>query len=135
MPSSNPPNRVKLTPQETARRRDRLVSLIVRLPATTVTKHGLHQSLEVRGKRFGWCLEDHHGDGRLALHCKAPRGAAETLRRQDPQVYHVPKYLGHRGWIGLWLDLPAVDWSAVEQVILAAYRLTAPKSLVASLVE
>jgi hypothetical protein len=50
-------------------------------------------------------------------------------------MFHVPRYLGHRGWVGLWLDLPRIDWWEVESALAAAYRLTAPKSLVARLVE
>ena len=45
----------------------------------------------------------------------------------------MPKYMGPRGWIGLWLDLAKVDWEGAEVILVDAYRMTAPKSLVASL--
>ncbi len=41
----------------------------------------------------------------------------------------MPKYLGSKGWIGLWLDGAGVDWSAVELALREAYSLTAPKTL------
>jgi len=42
----------------------------------------------------------------------------------------VPKYV--RGWVGLWLDVPKLDWSVVETTIREAYVLAAPKKLLAS---
>jgi len=51
-----------------AERRNRLIVLVKSLPeARTIPAGDHHSSLEVRGKRFGWFLDDHHGDGRLAL--------------------------------------------------------------------
>ena len=40
---------------------------------------------------------------------------------------------GHRGWIGAWLDISKVDWSAVDAVLADAYRMTAPRALVAQM--
>ena len=124
---------MKLNAPEIARRRARVVKFLEQLPDATAVSHGAHLSLEVRRKRFAWYLEDHHGDGRLALHCKAAAGAMESLARKVPDGLHVPKYLGQRGWVGLWLDLPQTDWPAVEALLADAYRMTAPKSLVAQL--
>jgi hypothetical protein len=92
-----------------------------------------HLSLEVRGKRFGWCLEDHHGDGRLALNCRVPSGTNELFATSAPEKFHIPKYLGHRGWVGIWLDLRKIDWSQVEAVLVESYPVTARKSLVVQL--
>jgi hypothetical protein len=47
-----------------------------------------------------------------------------------PLFVFIPKYVGARGWLGLWLDLPKIDWVEVEDVITEAYHLTAPKTLV-----
>src|SRR5262245_66272490 len=96
-----------------AARRARIVGIVEALPEAAVTEHGTHLSLEVRGRRFGWYLEDHHGDGRIALNCKAPAGASQALARMAPERFHVPKYLGHRGWDGVWLDAPDIDWTEV----------------------
>jgi hypothetical protein len=41
----------------------------------------------------------------------------------------VPPYLGHRGWVGIWLDLPGVDWEEVGEFLVEAYRLSAPRRL------
>jgi len=122
---------VNLTKSEAAKRRVRVVALVMELPEGTVQEHGRHLSLEVRGKRFAWYLEDHHDDRRLALNCKAPRGASQSLANADSEKFHIPKYLGHHGWLGVWLDLPAIDWSEVADLLADAYRMTAPRTLVA----
>ena len=33
----------------------------------------------------------------------------------------MPPYVGHRGWVGLRLDLPEVDWDEVAGVIEDAH--------------
>ena len=91
--------------------------------------NGAHLSLAVRGKRFGYVLVDHHGDGRVALNCKASAETREVLEQIAPAQLHVPKYLGSRGWIGLWLDVPRGDWSAVEDALREAYAAVAPRTL------
>jgi hypothetical protein len=117
-----------------ARRRARVVALVESLPeGTVVASANRHLSLEVRGKRFGYYLDDHHGDGRVALNCKAEPGGNQTLVDFAPERFHIPAYLGPRGWVGLWIDLPTIDWDEVESVIVDAYRLTAPKRLAAQL--
>jgi hypothetical protein len=117
-----------------ARRRLRIVALAESLPEATVTASGnQHLSLEVRGKRFGYYLDDHHGDGRVALNCKAEPGGNQILADFAPERFHIPAYLGPRGWVGLWIDLPSVDWDEVESILVDAYRLTAPKRLVTQL--
>ncbi|MGH7150287.1 MAG: MmcQ/YjbR family DNA-binding protein [Planctomycetota bacterium] len=127
------PVRARLTPAEAASRRARVIGIIEALPGATRTEHGRHLALEVRGRRWGWYLEDHHGDGRLAVDCKAPPGSDESLSARAPDMFHVPKYVGHHGWVGLWLDLPRVDWPEVEAALVQAYRMAAPKSLLARL--
>jgi hypothetical protein len=117
-----------------ALRRARIVALVESLPEATVSAAGdKHLSLEVRGKRFGYYLDDHHGDGRVALNCKAEPGANQSLADFAPERFHVPPYLGPRGWIGLWIDLQKINWDEVHSIIVDAYRLTAPKRLVAQL--
>jgi hypothetical protein len=89
-------------------------------------------SLEVRGKRFGWYLNDHHGDGRIAINCKAPPGGNRMLVESDPTIFHAPPFVAHLGWVGIWLDRKP-DWGVVAELLRTAYRLTAAKKLVAML--
>jgi hypothetical protein len=117
-----------------ARRRSRVVALVEALPEATAAQiGGTHLSLEVRGKRFGYLLDDHHGDGRVAINCKAEPGGNQVLIDFAPDRFHLPAYLGARGWIGLWIDLATINWEEVESVLTDAYRLTAPKGLLSRL--
>jgi predicted DNA-binding protein (MmcQ/YjbR family) len=40
--------------------------------------------------------------------------------------------VGHRGWLGVYLDVP-VDWDEVAELVTDAYRAVAPRRLVAQL--
>jgi phosphoribosylglycinamide formyltransferase-1 len=93
---------------------------------------GRHLAFLVRGKTFGYFLNDHHGDGRVALTCKAPPGEQAALIASDPERWFVPAYLGHRGWVGLRLDTASVDWTEAREMLIESYCLTAPKRLAAT---
>jgi hypothetical protein len=83
----------------------------------------------IRDKRsFVMYLDDHHGDGRLAIWCAAPLGAQDELVESAPERYFVPPYVGDRGWVGLRLDRDA-GWDEVAAVIEDAYLAVAPKRL------
>jgi hypothetical protein len=114
--------------------RERLTKLCTSLPEAEAEGGGhQHVGFQVRGRRFAWFLDDHHGDGRLALNCKGAPGESARLAERHPERFFVPAYLGARGWIGLWLDTPKPDWEEVERLVVEAYRLVAPKRLVAQL--
>lgn len=116
-----------------ARQRKRIVRIVEQLPEGAAIAHGAHLSLEVRKKRFGWFLDNHHGDGRIALNCKASADMHDALQQLARAQFHAPKYLGNRGWIGLWLDVDKLNWSIVELALREAYSSVAPKKLRASL--
>ena len=111
------------------RQRTRVARIVESLPEAEAKPIGRHLSLEVRKKRFGWFLVDHHGDGRADLNCKGSAELHDILQQLVPDHFHVPQYLGNKGWIGLWLDVPKLDWAAVELALVEAYRRTAPKKL------
>lgn len=90
-----------------------------------------HLKFSVRNKTFAYYLEDHHGDGQIALCCKAPPGEQQALIASDTVRFYKPSYVGSKGWIALRLDLDEVDWDEVAELALEAYRLTAPQRLVA----
>jgi hypothetical protein len=113
------------------KQRARVAKIVKGLPEAEAKTVGRHLSLEVRKKRFGWFMVDHHGDGRVALNCKASADMHDILRQLAPAHFHIPKYVGNKGWIGLWLDRPKLDWAAVELALTEAYRRTAPKKLAA----
>ncbi|WP_306362348.1 MmcQ/YjbR family DNA-binding protein [Nocardia sp. CC227C] len=86
----------------------------------------------VRGKKLFVMFADHHHDDRLGFWCAAPPGVQEALTAAAPDRYFRPPYVGHRGWLGVYLDVP-VDWAEVAEIVEDAYRAVAPKRLVAEL--
>lgn len=77
-----------------------------------------------RGERVFVTYSDHHHDDRVAFWCAAPPGAQETLAAADPERYFRPPYVGHRGWVGVYLDVD-VDWDEVADLVADAHRLVA----------
>ncbi|MGQ0573934.1 MAG: MmcQ/YjbR family DNA-binding protein [Pseudonocardia sp.] len=76
---------------------------------------------------------DHHHDDRLAFWAAAPPGAQEALVASAPGRYFRPPYVGGRGWVGVWLDVPDVDWAEIAEIVTDAYRTVAPRALAARL--
>jgi len=112
--------------------RQRVADIVAELPEA-VCAGDRHLSFTVRKKTFGYFLDDHHGDGIVAVALKAPAGEQEALVRSDPERFYVPAYLGPKGWVGVRLDVGRVDWAEVREMIIEAYRLQAPRRLVALL--
>jgi len=73
-------------------------------------------------------VDDHHGDGRLALWVAAPPGAQHDMVEQEPERFFVPPYVGPRGWLGVRLDR-SPDWDEVADIVEGAYRVVAIKRL------
>ena len=113
-----------------AQRRQRVVDTFTGLPEVTI-EGDRHLRFAVRGRTFAYYLEDHHGDGRVAVCAKAPPGDQEALITTDPERFYLPAYLARYGWISLRLDLPTVDWYEVTELVVDSYRLVAPKRLAA----
>lgn len=111
-------------------RRARLIAICGQLPEATV-RGGQHVAFLVRGKTFAYHLNDHHGDGRVALTCKVAPGENDLLARLDPMRFYIPPYVGPKGWIALRLDSEEVDWGEVADLVTTSYRLIAPRRLAA----
>lgn len=109
----------------------RLRNICEGLPEAEATPRpaGQHCAFAVRGKKFAWYLDDHHGDGRIALQCKAPPGEMERLVAVHPGRYYRPPYMARHGWVGLYLDTGEIDWDEVAGLVTVAYLLTAPRKL------
>ena len=58
----------------------RLLDVCTALPEVEVSGEA-HRTFRVRKKTFAYYLFDHHGDGLIALTCKAPPGEQERLVR------------------------------------------------------
>ncbi len=88
----------------------------------------------IRDRKLFVTYADHHHDDRLAFWCAAPTGVQHALVAAHPVRFFVPPYVGHRGWLGVYLDVP-VDWEEAADIVEDAYRTVAPKRLIAQLDE
>jgi hypothetical protein len=109
----------------------RLRAICLALPeATEKLSHG-EPTWFVR-KTFVMFAGRHHDD-RVACWCAAPPGVQEALVSNDPRRFFRPPYVGVRGWVGVYLDVPGVDWAEIAEIVAEAYRTVAPARLAARL--
>ena len=109
---------------------ERLRALCIALPE--VTEKVSHGEPTWFVRRVFVSYADHHHDDRVAFWCAAPPGAQEALVAAQPDRYFRPPYVGGRGWIGVWLDA-GPDWDEIAEIVVEAYRVIAPRRLVALL--
>ena len=86
----------------------------------------------VRGKKTFVQIwpNGHHGDTYPHLWCAAPPGAQELLLEAGPDRFFRPPYVGHRGWLGVRLDVDN-DWDEIADLCRDAYCVIAPPKLTA----
>ena len=113
---------------------ERLRSLCMALPEVVERLSHGEPTWFVRGKKTFVMFANHHHDERLAFWCAAPEGAQDSLAGAYPERFFRPPYVGVRGWLGVYLDVP-VDWDELATIVEDAYRVVAPKKLVALLGE
>src|SRR5260370_41367841 len=99
------------------RRLTRLTGICLALPKTTRECHGSHAAFHVGKKIFAYFLNDHHGDGIIAVTCKVLPGDNTALAAAGPKRFYLPAYLASRGWVALRLDLARVDWPEVAELV------------------
>src|SRR5947209_19699440 len=80
--------------------------LCLALPeATERLSHG-EPTWFIQGKKTFVMFCNHHHGARLSFWCAAPAGAQDLLVAGAPDQFFVPPYVGHRGWLGMYLDVP-----------------------------
>lgn len=91
-------------------------------------------TFRVRNKLFAMFASEatHHGAGRPGIWIKSAAVTQDLLVRAEPARYFVPPYVGKSGWVGAHLD-KRPDWETIADLLRDAYRLTAPKKLLARL--
>jgi len=113
------------------RRLARLTKICLALPEATINRQGSHAGFLVRKKTFAYFLNDHHGDGIVAVACRVLPGDNTALVAAQPDRFYPPAYLAHKGWVALRLDVGEVDWDEVSELAACSYQLVAPKRLAA----
>jgi hypothetical protein len=113
-------------------RLERLREVCLALPGVTErVSHG-EPTWFVQDKKVFVMYADQHHDDIIGFWCAAPAGAQEAFVQAKPEQFYRPPYVGHRGWLGVRLDVP-VDWEEIVDIVEDAYRVIAPKRLVSEL--
>jgi predicted DNA-binding protein (MmcQ/YjbR family) len=107
----------------------RLTEIALALPEATRQIYGSHAQFLVRKKTFGYFLDNHHGDGIVAITGKVLPGDNKALAEAQPGRFYLPAYIASKGWVALRLDVGKVDWDEVRELLLGSYALIAPKRL------
>lgn len=107
----------------------RVSRICMGLPEAAEQPFGGHTApaFRVGGKFFVMISES-----RESMTFKAGPGVQEALVSGDPDRFFVPAYVGHKGWVGMRLDVEQ-DWPEVGELIEDSYRLIAPKRIAAQL--
>jgi predicted DNA-binding protein (MmcQ/YjbR family) len=117
-------------PPEEAQLIKRVQKICAGLPEVTVEKDGFgHTSFRVRKKTF---VMIGSGMGHGSLSIKADLTTQDLLVKRGPYI-RTP-YIGQHGWVTVWGDDP-IDWSEIPELIVDAYRASAPKRLLRDLDE
>lgn len=117
-----------LTPAQTL---TRIRQICLALPAATEKEAWGSPTFRVKDRIFVMFLNNHHGDGRLALWCNATSDVQAAMVEGDPRRFFVPPYVGGKGWLGIRLDRRP-NWAVVAALIEGGYRKIAPRPRVAA---
>jgi hypothetical protein len=117
------------TPSKENPRLTRLSQVALALPEATRLIAGTHAQFVVRKKTFAYFLDDHHGDGIVAVTCKVLPGDNKALVEAQPKRFYLPAYIASKGWVALRLDVGKIDWDEVRDLLLGSYALVAPRRL------
>jgi predicted DNA-binding protein (MmcQ/YjbR family) len=107
---------------------DRVRQLCLALPASFEVETWEHPTFRV-------------GGGKGKIFCTAAADGSSVSLKADPmereallaqgEPFYVPPYVGSKGWIGIRLDDPRIDWEEVAELIATSYCVIAPKRLAA----
>ena len=114
---------------------ERLRAICMALPEVTERpSHGAPTWFVLAKKSFVTLWADGHHDNRFPhLWCAGLPGAQPSLIAASPERFFRPPYVGGRGWIGVRLDAPPVDWTEIADLCEDAFRAVAPAGLIAKL--
>lgn len=126
MAKSRVPKQKDVQKRAPKRPTDRLQKICMSLPEAEERETWDIPTYRIRNKIFA--LESAI-DARRAVWCKANEGSQELPVQADPHRFFVPPYLGHKGWVGMWLD-KKVDWNEVAELVRRSYLLIAPKKCI-----
>ena len=103
---------------------ERVNRICTALPEANCERNGSHATFRAKKKVFAYFLDNHHGDGIVAIACKVGPGDNVELVRVQPERFYLPAYIGPRGWVAMRLDVGKPDWDEVKELVGESYRLT-----------
>lgn len=109
-------------------RLERLRKICLALPQATEKEAWGDPTWRVRDRIFAMQKGNFEG-GRPSLWLKAADDAQALLVDAEPRCFFVPPYVGHKGWVGVYLDTSRVDWSMLSDLIRESYALIVPRRL------
>jgi hypothetical protein len=104
---------------------DELRQVVRSLPEAEERETWGHPTFRVRDRMFA-AMSD---DGQEAT-VKATRQEQAALVSAAPETFGIPAYVGRHGWVSI--QLATVDPAELRELIVEAWRQTAPKRLVAA---
>lgn len=113
-------NELTMRPEHLARLRE----ICLGLPDATEKIAWCDPTWRVRDKIFAMAKGNYPG-GRPSVWMKGGPGVQEILTATDPDSFFVPPYVGHKGWIGVWMDRPRIKWQLLADLIAESYALVA----------
>jgi hypothetical protein len=75
---------------------------------------------------FASFVDNHHGDGHVAVWIPAAPGVQAALTEEEPETYFRPPYVGPSGWVGV--ELSRVSDDQLGALIREAFRFVDIKS-------
>jgi hypothetical protein len=109
----------------------RVQKLCLSLPEAHEVEAWGEPTFRVKNKIFAmYAANSHHGDGRNGVWCKAAAINQRLMVEAAPERFFVPPYVGPSGWVGVYLDRD-VDWDELKDLLWDAWRMTAPRKLLA----
>jgi hypothetical protein len=128
-PRAAPVTRVTTDPEVAREALDRLKALCLELPEAECEVESKHATFRVKKKVFAYFLDNHHGDGLIAVCVRGDKRENARTIAAEPKRFYLPQYVGPRGYLGVRLDTKRVDWKDVARRVRDSYRSVAPKSL------
>jgi hypothetical protein len=107
-------------------RLERARSICLGLPGASERLSWGAPTFFAQGRMFAQLWDDYHGDGRLALWCAALPFDRDAFVEAEPDAFFRPPFLGHRGWLGVWLDR-RVRWARVTHILRTAHSIVSTR--------
>jgi hypothetical protein len=106
-------------------RKDSVRKLALALPEAIELETWGQPTFRVRKKIFVM-----FSDGEREAWVKSTHDEQRALVQMDPETFFVPPYVGPSGWVGV--RFRTVDRDEMHELVTEAWRLTAPKRVVAA---